>query len=225
VTSHPTSHHAEPARRAESKHAKPTSFDSAASRLAQDEARGGRPGDPVPDVVVRTLAPDEVDAYIPALADILVDCVAGGASVSFMAPFPREKAEAFWSATRDRVLAGGGELLVAELDGAAVGTVQVVWAGPENQPHRADVAKLLVHRRARGHGIGQALMQAVEDRAQANGKTVLVLDTASDAAEHIYRRLGWIEVGRVPDYALYPDGRFCDTIIFYKRIAPEDQRA
>ena len=109
---------------------------------------------------------------------------------------------------------------MAERNGKIVGTVQLVWAGPENQPHRADIAKLLVHRDARGHGIGRALMQAAEERARANRKTVLVLDTASDAAEHIYRSLGWIEVGRVPDYALYPDGRFCNTIIFYKRIDP-----
>lgn len=168
--------------------------------------------------VVRVLPGAEIEAHIPALSDILVDVVAGGASVSFMAPFGRDKAEAFWRATRDRVLAGGGELLVAELDGRVVGTVQLVWAGPENQPHRADVAKLLVHRSARGHGLGRALMRAAEERAGINGKTVLVLDTASDAAEHIYRSLGWIEVGRVPDYALFPDGRPCDTVFFYKRL-------
>ncbi len=172
-------------------------------------------------VAVRVLDGPEIERHIPALSDVLMDCVEGGASVSFMAPFPRDKADAFWRATRDRMLAGGGELLVAERDGAVVGTVQLVWAGPENQPHRADVAKLLVHRSARGQGIGRALMQALEERARANGKTVLVLDTASMQAEHIYRSLGWTELGSVPDYALYPDGRYCDAVFFYKRVAPE----
>lgn len=207
------SRHAEPARRAESKHDDPASFDPAVSRPAQDEVSSK-------NFVVRVLNGPEIDARIPALSDVLIDCVAGGASVSFMAPFGRDKADAFWRTTRDRVLAGGGELLVAEIDGRVMGTVQLVWAGPENQPHRADVAKLLVHRSARGGGLGRTLMEAAEERARVNRKTVLVLDTASDAAEHIYRSLGWTEVGRVPNYALLPDGRFCDTLFFFKRIAP-----
>jgi GNAT superfamily N-acetyltransferase len=110
--------------------------------------------------------------------------------------------------------------LVAEnpADGAIVGTVLVAFAQPENQPHRADIAKMLVHRRARRRGAGALLMQAAEAAARAAGKTMLVLDTASPEAERLYTRAGWARVGVVPDYALMPDGALCDTTFFYKRL-------
>ena len=107
---------------------------------------------------------------------------------------------------------------MAEDGDGILGTVQLVTAQPENQPHRADVSKMLVHRRARRRGVGEALMRAVEDAAIRAGKTLLVLDTASDAAERLYERCGWIRVGTIPGYALLPDGQPCDTVYFYKRL-------
>lgn len=145
----------------------------------------------------------------------------GGDSVGFMAPLVWEKADAFWRGVAEGVEAGQRILLVAEdrASGVIVGTVQVVFGQPENQPHRADVAKTLVHRRARRRGLGAALMWAADDAARAAGKTLLVLDTASSDAERLYECLGWTRVGPVPGYTLMPDGRPCDTTIFYKLIA------
>jgi GNAT superfamily N-acetyltransferase len=157
---------------------------------------------------------------VPALSAILRDCVEGGASVGFMLPLGEGTADAFWTRVAEGVAAGERTLLVAEdrTTGEVLGTVQVVPAGPENQPHRADISKMLVHRRARRRGIGAALMQAAEEAARAAGKTVLVLDTASADAERLYERMGWIRVGTVPDFALLPDGGFCDTVFFYKAL-------
>jgi GNAT superfamily N-acetyltransferase len=158
------------------------------------------------------------DEDIRALADVLADAVDSGASVSFMAPFSREQAESWWrellTGLRPRSI-----LLVARDERGIVGTVQVQPAWPANQPHRGDVAKMLVHRRARGKGIGTALMRAVEEHARSAGFTLLTLDTVrGDAAERLYEREGWTRVGVIPDYALYPDGRLCDTVVFYKRV-------
>jgi GNAT superfamily N-acetyltransferase len=172
-------------------------------------------------LTIRRLNAAEMDERIAALSDVLIDCVEGGASVSFMTPLTRQRADAFWLGIRERVAAGMSELLIAELAGDLAGTVQLVMAQPENQPHRADLAKMLVHRRARRRGVGRALLNAAEDLARARGKTLLVLDTASEDAERLYKRLNWTVVGRVPDYALFPDGRPCDTTIFYKRLAPQ----
>ncbi len=152
------------------------------------------------------------------LCDVLIDCVDGGASVSFLWPMTRAKAEAFWRGVADGVARGDRALVVA-LDGEdIVGTAQAIWATPENQPHRADVAKMLVRRQARRSGVGAALLRAAEHAAREAGKTVLVLDTASDSAERLYEREGWQRVGRIPDYALLPDGAPCDTVVFYKRL-------
>jgi ribosomal protein S18 acetylase RimI-like enzyme len=165
-------------------------------------------------------------ATIGGLADVLVDCVDGGASVSFLLPFDREQAEAFWS----EQLAGAarGECVVLRAvevsSGAIVGTVQVGLATPENQPHRGTIAKLLVHRRARRQGVAEALMRAAEDVARDAGRTLLVLDTADDAAERLYRRLGWQCVGVIPGYALWPAGGLVETTIFYKVLAPTEGR-
>jgi GNAT superfamily N-acetyltransferase len=169
---------------------------------------------------IRALPADEALARCAELASVLIDCVEGGASVSFMAPLARPRAEAFWLEVAGGVADARAVLMVAEdpADSEIVGTVLVAFAQPENQPHRADIAKMLVHRRARRRGAGAALMQAAEAAARAAGKTVLVLDTASAEAERLYTRAGWIRVGVVPDYALMPDGQFCDTTFFYKRL-------
>jgi GNAT superfamily N-acetyltransferase len=157
---------------------------------------------------------------LPALADILLDCVDGGTSVSFMAPLSRDKAQAFWRNVLDSAARGERILLVARDAQARIsGTVQVILAQPENQPHRADVAKMLVHRRARRQGAGEALMRAAEQQARQAGKTLLVLDTASDSAERLYTRAGWTECGRIPGYALLPNGEPCATTYFYKQLA------
>jgi len=159
---------------------------------------------------------------IGALSAVLIDCVEGGASVSFMAPLTRERADAFWKGVAEGVGAGDRILLVAEdrPGGQIVGTVQILLRQPENQPHRADIAKMLVHRRARNRGIGAALMRAAEDAARTAGKSVLVLDTVTGSdAERLYTRLGWLKTGVIPNYALWPTGGFCDTTVFYKQIA------
>jgi GNAT superfamily N-acetyltransferase len=170
------------------------------------------------DVTVRLLGADEARARIGQLADVLLDCVEGGASVSFMLPMAREKALGFWQNVADGIARGERTLIVAEDDHGIVGTVQLITDMPENQPHRADVAKLLVHRRARGAGIGQRLMEAVEEAARGQGRRVLVLDTASATAERLYERLGWQRAGVVPDYAYMPDGALCATTFFYKHV-------
>ncbi len=156
------------------------------------------------------------DSQLQALAELLVDCVEGGASVSFMHPLPVAKALAFWRGVADSAAQGERALLVAEDSSGIVGTVQLILDQPENQPHRADVAKMLVHRRARRQGLGEALMQAAEQTARACGKTLLVLDTASGDAESLYARLGWQRCGVIPGYALLPTGEPCDTTYFYR---------
>jgi GNAT superfamily N-acetyltransferase len=159
------------------------------------------------------------DGDVDALADVLFDCVAGGASVSFMEPFTRERAVAFWRRVAAGVHAGARALLVAEDAHGICGTVQLVLDLPENQPHRADLAKMLVHRRARRHGVGAALMRAAEDMAIDCGRTLLVLDTVTGGdAERLYTRLGWTRVGEVPRFALFPRGGFCSTTYFYRDL-------
>jgi GNAT superfamily N-acetyltransferase len=157
-----------------------------------------------------------------ALADLLIDCVDGGASVSFMWPLPRRKALDFWGRVIESARRGERTLLVAEdAAGEVQGSVQVVFDLPENQPHRCDVAKMLVHRRARRRGVGTALMVAAESAARAAGRTLLVLDTVTGAdGERLYTRLGWQRAGIIPGYALWPRGGTCDTTFFYK-VIPE----
>ncbi len=171
------------------------------------------------EIRIRRARPEGHD--IEALADILIDAVEGGASVGFMSPLPRQKALAFW---RDvMAIAGRGEriILVAEdtATGSIVGTVQVIVAMPDNQPHRGDVAKMQVHRKARRRGVGAALMRAAEDAGREAGKTILVLDTVTGGeAERLYARLGWERCGVIPDYALRPTGGLCSTTVFYRRL-------
>ncbi len=160
-------------------------------------------------------------AVVEALADVLIDCVEGGASVSFMAPLARDRAVAFWRSELDSAARGERIVLVAEdpTAGRIVGTVQVVLAMPENQPHRAEVAKMLVRRDARRRGLGAELMRAAEAAARAAGRTLLVLDTATGGdAERLYARLGWRRCGLIPDYALLPHGGLCATTLFYREL-------
>ena len=170
-------------------------------------------------IEVRRLDPAEVHARLDGLAAVLHDCVSGGASVSYMAPFSHQNAREAFEGFAAEVEQGRRLLLAAFADDDLVGTVQVILALPPNQPHRAEIAKLLVHRSARGRGIAQLLMERAEAEARAEGKTLLVLDTVTgDGAERLYVRLGWTRVGVIPNYALYPDGRRCDTTVFWKAL-------
>ena len=159
------------------------------------------------------------DADRDGLADLTIDVVDGGASIGFMHPLTRERARAFWEGVGNGVAAGTRVLFVAEDGQGICGTVQLVLAQMENQPHRADLSKLMVHRRARKQGTGDALLRTAEDAARVLGRTVLVLDTASDDAERLYVRHGWQRVGAIPDYALWPDGRPCPTVVYYRKLA------
>jgi GNAT superfamily N-acetyltransferase len=154
------------------------------------------------------------------LCELLIDCVEGGASVSFMQPMTMSKAADFWRDVAGGVTRGERALVVAEdAQGKILGTAQVIWPAAENQPHRADVAKMLVLRSARSQGVGAAVLAAVEQAARGAGKTLLVLDTASAEAERLYERGGWHRVGSIPKYALMPDGPFCSTVFFYKDLS------
>jgi GNAT superfamily N-acetyltransferase len=170
-------------------------------------------------IEVRRLAPGEARERLDALAGVLADCVAGGASVGYMEPFSQADARTVFEEYASDAEQGRRIILGAFLDGNLVGTAQLVVAVPPNQPHRADVARVLVHRSARRRGLAQRLMEQLEQEARAEGKTLLVLDavTGGDAAR-LYERLGWNTVGVIPDYALYPDGRFCDTTVFWKTV-------
>src|SRR6476659_4784825 len=165
------------------------------------------------------------DRHIDELANLLIDAVDGGASVSFMHPLTRERAVTFWRQVAEQVSASRRALLVAEDDRGICGTVQLLLAQPENQPHRADVAKMLVHRRTRRRGLGAALMRAVESAARDCGKTLLVLDavTGGDAAR-LYERLGWSRVGDIAGFALMPDGTHCGTTYYYRNLTTERPR-
>ena len=159
------------------------------------------------------------DGVLAELAGVLADCVEGGASVSFLSPLPPDQAFGFFRRVAVSVAAGDTVLLAARLDGRVVGTVQLGLDTPPNQPHRADIKKMLVHRSARGRGIGAALMARVEEEARRRGRWLLVLDTVPGENGHrLYLRAGWQQTGIVPDYALLPDGRLCDTAIMWKRL-------
>lgn len=167
---------------------------------------------------IRRLQPAEIETAAAALAEVLCDCVAGGASVSFMAGLTFDQAHDFW---RGELAADDGRaILVAEDDSGVCGVVQVIPAWPSNQPHRADISKMLVHRRARRRGLAARLLAAAEAEARRMGRTVLVLDTVTGGdAERLYARAGWSRVGVIPDFALMPDGAPCATTFFYKALA------
>ena len=159
------------------------------------------------------------DAQVDALADVLIDCIDGDAGVSFLHPLAADRARAFWRGVAADVAEGARALLVAEDDSGIVGTVQLVLRQPENQPHRADLSKMLVHRRARRRGLGAALLEAAEQTARDCGKTLLVLDTNTGSdAERLYARMGWIRVGTIPGYSVQPRGGLRATTLFYKTL-------
>jgi GNAT superfamily N-acetyltransferase len=160
------------------------------------------------------------DRQLGELADLLIDCVEGGASVSFMHPLTRDRSLAFWRRIAEGVHAGERALLIVEDEQGVCGTVQLILSQPENQSHRADLAKMLVHRRARRRGLGAALMRGAEAMALECGKTLLVLDAVTDGdASRLYERLGWTRVGVIPGYALLPRGGLCGTTVYYRELS------
>ncbi len=160
------------------------------------------------------------DLQVNSLAGLLIDCVEGGASVSFMLPITRDRALGFWRKVAQGVAAKDRVLLLAEDSLGICGTVQLIFDLPENQPHRADLAKMLVHSRSRRRGLGKALMQAAEQTARDNGKTLLVLDAATNGdAARLYERMGWVRVGDVPNFALFPQGGYCSTTYYYRDLS------
>jgi GNAT superfamily N-acetyltransferase len=170
-------------------------------------------------VEIAVLDAPVADIALSELADMLVDCVEGGASVSFMSPFPHAEALTFFRKVAASVASNDTVLLAARLDGRIVGTVQLGLDTPPNQPHRADIKKMLVHRAARNRGIGAALMARAEEEARRNRRWLLVLDTVPGENGHrVYQRAGWTQSGIIPDYALFPDGRLCDTAVMWKRL-------
>lgn len=159
------------------------------------------------------------DREIVQLAELLIDSVDGGATVTFLHPLSMERATAFWRTVADGAAKGTRALLVAEDTQGICGTVQVLLEMPENQPHRGEIAKLLVHRRARRRGLAEALMRAAESLAAELSKTLLVLDTVDGGdAERLYTRLGWQRVGVIPAFAVSPGGEQTGAAIFYKAI-------
>ena len=160
------------------------------------------------------------DHVVQGLAALLVDAVEDNAGISFMAGLRADEAAEWWRKTLS-ALSPRAVVLIARDDREIVGTVQLQPAWPPNQPHRADVAKLIVHRRARGRGIARALMQELEHHAREQRFTLLLLDTCKGgAAEQLYASLRWTRVGEVPHFALNPDGTPCDTVFFYKQLSP-----
>ena len=186
---------------------------TAARSLRQPDAIGSSPA---AATVRRVRDLDALQAQ--NLAELLIDCVEGGASVSFMLPLSMARALAFWQGVGAGVARGERALFVAEDESGIVGTVQLVLEQPENQPHRADLSKMLVRRSARRRGLGEALMRAAESAARECGKSLLVLDTASADAERLYARLGWQRCGSVPGFALLPHGGLCATTFFYREL-------
>ncbi len=169
--------------------------------------------------MISALAPDQIPAFTPRLGEILSACVEGGASVSFMKPFPPSAGKSYYEKLLPDFQAGRRLLIAAFLDGHLMGSVQLVFGLPPNQPHRAEVAKLLVAPEARGQGIAEQLMRALESAAHRHNKTLLVLDTVPGTpADRLYRRLGYTALGEIPNFALMPDGSPCNTVIFYKQI-------
>lgn len=170
-------------------------------------------------VTIEQLDGDAARAAVPALAEILRDSVANGASVGFMDWNTSADFEDFWAGITAEVAAGRIHLFVARDGRGIVGTAQLHLIGKPNQPHRAEIAKVLVHSQARRRGIGEALMRAAEAAALAHGRDLLVLDTdEAGAARRLYNRLGWTELGTIPRYALMPDGRDCGSTFFYKQL-------
>jgi GNAT superfamily N-acetyltransferase len=171
-------------------------------------------------MMIRALDPAADAALLPGLAAIMVEAVAGGASIGFMAGFSQAESLAWWQGRLAAAAQGEVLIVIALDDGGVAGTVSLVHAAMPNQPHRADIAKMMVAKRTRGRGIGAALLTAVEALAVAQGRTTLVLETISgSAAARLYERAGWEKVGDIPAYALMPDGEMAPTTLYTKRLA------
>ncbi len=167
-------------------------------------------------IAIERLGKDAAGGDVRGLARLLVDAVESNAGISFMAGLTEDEADAWWRSVLDSLPERAVFLVARDADGI-VGTVHLKPAWPPNQPHRADVAKLIVHRRARRRGIGRVLMHALEQAASDAGFTLLLLDTCKGGeAERLYESTGWVRVGVVPGFALNPDGTLCDTVFFYK---------
>jgi GNAT superfamily N-acetyltransferase len=164
--------------------------------------------------------PQPGDAHCRGLARVLIECVEAGASVGFMSPLGQDQALAYWRRIAREAAAGERALFVAQHAGEILGTVQLVLAQPDNQPHRADLAKMLVRPDCRRLGIGERLLRAAMAAAPGLGRHVLVLDTASIEAERLYERNGWQVVGEVPEFALLPHGGYCRTRFYFHRSDP-----
>ena len=169
---------------------------------------------------IRLLLPEEARARRAELVELLFDAVDGGASVNFVKPMTREKSEMWWKGALDSHARGERLIFAADAEGRLDGTVQLVLAPQENQSFRGDIAKLLVHRRARRLGLGWRLMEAAEAEALRIGRTLLTLDTeAASAADALYRNLGWTRVGVIPGYATNAENnRREDCSFFYKDL-------
>jgi GNAT superfamily N-acetyltransferase len=171
--------------------------------------------------IVRSLDAAEAEARLDELSAILMDAVAQGASVNFMAGFSRDEARRFWRGQIPGIAGGERRLLVGDDGTRLVATVVLTFAHQPNAPHRAEIGKMLVLSQARRQGLGRRLLAAAEEEALAAGRTLLLLDTESGSAgDLLYRSCGWSEVGRIPDHAFKPDGRLAETTLFYKRLAP-----
>ena len=169
--------------------------------------------------MIRALASDEAEARIDELSAILIDAVAHGASVNFLAGLTKDEAAAFWRGQIPGIADGSRILLVAERDDVIVGTVVLTLAHQPNAPHRAEIGKMLVHSRLRRQGLGRRLLAVAEETAQKLGRTLLLLDTQTDSVgDMLYRRCGWTELGIVPGHALTPDGEPAPTTFFYKQV-------
>jgi len=174
---------------------------------------------PPSSVSIHSLSASEAEPHIEQLADVLIDVVQGGASVGLMTPISRSTALAFWHGVVASLARGERLLLAARDEKRIIGSVQVILALPENQPHRGEIAKLQVRRDAQRQGVGAGLMAEAERLAAGAGKTLLALDTTNgEAAERLYLAQGWVRFGIMPGHALYPDGRISDTSFFYKQI-------
>lgn len=170
-------------------------------------------------MIVRRLDAERDAALLPALADLLVEAVTAGASIGFMAGITTDEARRFWAARSAAVLAGECVLLVALAGDRLAGTVSLMTGTPPNQPHRADVSKMIVAQAFRQQGVGAALLAAVEAEALALGRTTLVLDTISgSAAARLYERGGWTRIGDIADYALMPDGAMAPTTVYARHL-------
>ncbi len=171
-------------------------------------------------ITIETLGPEAAARHVPGLAAVLTDCVTKGASVSFMNPYSQADGEAYFRKVAASVAAGDTVLVAAFLGDRIIGTAQLGLDMPPNQPHRAEVKKMLVHSDGRRQGIAGSLLRRVEEEALARGRTLLILDTGSEEARRVYERGGWSRFGFVPDFALWPDGGFCDTTFYLKDLTP-----